>query len=133
MLKIKSIKPVFNKIVCTADKYEIPQYIPGTTIVDGDKKTLGLKEYQTVLMVGPDVTAVTVGEVIVINPAEYMVKKYSKDTTKSQMSDVYNPVIEYNFNIVLVNGQECLILKERDIDYIVTDSEEIEDSVDIQE
>lgn len=129
MLKLKKIKPLFTKIVVTANKYEEPQYIEGTQIVDTEKKQLGLKEYQTVISVGNEVTTVKPGDLVVINPTDYMVKKYNKDTTKSQMSDVYNPTIEFNFNIVIVDGQECLLLKERDVDFIVEESEEVEESM----
>lgn len=127
MLKIKKIKPLFTKILTTANKYEEAQYIPGTNIIDTEKKVLGLKEYQTVLFVGNEVSTVKPGDIVVINPNDYMVKKYNKDTTKSQMNDVYNPVIEFNFNIVVVDEQECLLLKERDIDFIVEEGEEVAD------
>ena len=129
MLKLKKIKPLFTKIVVTANKYEEPQYIEGTQIVDTEKRQLGLKEYQTVISVGNEVTTVKPGDLVVINPTDYMVKKYNKDTTKSQMSDVYNPTIEFNFNIVIIDGQECLLLKERDVDFIVEDAEEVEESM----
>ena len=129
MLKLKKIKPLFTKIVVTANKYEEPQYIEGTQIVDTEKKQLGLKEYQTVISVGNEVTTVKPGDLVVINPTDYMVKKYNKDTTKSQMSDVYNPTIEFNFNIVIIDGQECLLLKERDVDFIVEEAEEVEESM----
>lgn len=129
MLKLKKIKPLFTKIVVTANKYEEPQYIEGTQIVDTEKKQLGLKEYQTVISIGNEVTTVKPGDLVVINPTDYMVKKYNKDTTKSQMSDVYNPTIEFNFNIVIIDGQECLLLKERDVDFIVEEAEEVEESM----
>ena len=129
MLKLKKIKPLFTKIVVTANKYEEPQYIEGTQIVDTEKRQLGLKEYQTVISVGNEVTTVKPGDLVVINPTDYMVKKYNKDTTKSQMSDVYNPTIEFNFNIVIIDGQECLLLKERDVDFIVEEAEEVEESM----
>ena len=128
MIQLKKIKPLFTKILTTANKYEESQYLPGTTIIDTEKKVLGLKEYQTVLEVGNEVTTVKPGDIVVINPNDYMVKKYNKDTTKSQMNDVYNPVVEFNFNIILVDDKECLLLKERDVDFIVEDGEEIEDN-----
>ena len=128
MMKLKKIKPLFTKILTTANKYEKDQFIPGTDIIDSTKEVLGLKEYQTVISVGNEVSTVKPGDIVVINPNDYMVKKYNKDTTKSQMNDVYNPVIEFNFNIILVDDKECLLLKERDVDFIVEDGEEIEDN-----
>lgn len=129
MLELKKIKPLFTKILVTANKYEEVQYIEGTQIVDTEKKQLGLKEYQTVIAVGNEVTTVKPGDLVIINPTDYMVKKYSKDSTKSQMDDVYNPIIEFNFNIVIVDGKECLLLKERDVDFIAEEYIEVDETI----
>lgn len=126
MMKLKKIKPLFTKILTTANKYEKDQFIPGTDIIDSTKEVLGLKEYQTVISVGNEVSTVKPGDIVVINPNDYAIKKYNKDTTKSSMNDVYNPVIEYNFNIISVDDKDCLLLKERDVDFIVEEGEEIE-------
>lgn len=126
MMKLKKIKPLFTKILTTANKYEKDQFIPGTDIIDSTKEVLGLKEYQTVISVGNEVSTVKPGDIVVINPNDYAIKKYNKDTTKSSMNDVYNPVMEYNFNIISVDDKDCLLLKERDVDFIVEDGEEIE-------
>ena len=126
MMKLKKIKPLFTKILTTANKYEKDQFIPGTDIIDSTKEVLGLKEYQTVISVGNEVSTVKPGDIVVINPNDYAIKKYNKDSTKSSMNDVYNPVIEYNFNIISVDDKDCLLLKERDIDFIVEEGEEIE-------
>ena len=128
MMKLKKIKPLFTKILTTANKYEKDQFIPGTDIIDSTKEVLGLKEYQTVISVGNEVSTVKPGDIVVINPNDYAIKKYNKDSTKSSMNDVYNPVIEYNFNIISVDDKDCLLLKERDIDFIVEEGEEIEDN-----
>ena len=127
MMKLKKIKPLFTKILTTANKYEKDQFIPGTDIIDSTKEVLGLKEYQTVISVGNEVSTVKPGDIVVINPNDYAIKKYNKDSTKSSMNDVYNPVIEYNFNIISVDDKDCLLLKERDIDFIVEEGEEIEE------
>ncbi len=126
MMKLKKIKPLFTKILTTANKYEKDQFIPGTDIIDSTKEVLGLKEYQTVISVGNEVSTVKPGDIVVINPNDYAIKKYNKDTTKSSMNDVYNPVMEYNFNIISVDDKDCLLLKERDVDFIVEEGEEIE-------
>ena len=126
MMKLKKIKPLFTKILTTANKYEKDQFIPGTDIIDSTKEVLGLKEYQTVISVGNEVSTVKPGDIVVINPNDYAIKKYNKDSTKSSMNDVYNPVIEYNFNIISVDDKDCLLLKERDVDFIVEEGEEIE-------
>ena len=38
-----------------------------------------------------------------------------------------NPVIAYNFDTVEMNGKQCLLLQDRDIEYIIEDYEEVPD------
>ncbi len=132
MINIKEIQPLFTKILCTADEYEEVQFLPGTTIVDTEKKPAGLKEYQTVIAVGNEVTTLKPGDVVMINPRDYMVRKYNKDSLNSEMNDVYNPVIEYQFDMPIINGEKCLLLKERDIDYIILSYEAVDNSITIK-
>lgn len=126
MFKIKKIKPMFTGVLCTADKYTEAQYIPGTTLIDPNKSKQGLKEYQTVLAVGTFVKGIMPGDIVCINPSNYAVRKYDKDSMKSSMNDVYNNITTYNFNIVTVNDKDCLLIQDRDIDFIV-EGEEVPD------
>lgn len=125
MLKIKKVKPMFTSILCTADKFTEPQYMPGSSIIDASKTKQGLKEYQTVLAIGTSVRDIQVGDVVLINPAAYAVKKFDKNSMKSTMNDVYNEITTYNFNILLVNDVECLLITDRDVELIVEESEEV--------
>ena len=45
------------------------------------------------------------------------------------MDDVYNPIVEFNFNIVIVDGKECLLLKERDVDFIAEEYDEVDETI----
>ena len=38
-----------------------------------------------------------------------------------------NPVITYNFDTVEMDGKQCLLLQDRDIEYIIEDYEEVPD------
>lgn len=44
---------------------------------------------------------------------------------KADMEEYQNNVIGYNFHVVNVDGQDCLLLTENDIDFIVEEYETI--------
>lgn len=119
-MNLKKIKPMFNGILTTANKYTEPQYMPGTNIIDPSKSKTGLKEYQTVVEVGNMVKEVNPGDIICINPQDYAVKKYQSNGIKEGIEKM-NPVTHYNFNIVILDGEEYLLLKDRDIDFLVVE------------
>ena len=76
MLKIKKIKPLFNKILTTMELYD--NMITEDGIIDGSKEDGGIREYQTVLAVGPMVKCVKPGDLVVINPPRYQVMKHKE-------------------------------------------------------
>jgi co-chaperonin GroES (HSP10) len=119
-MKVKKIKPLFNSIVTTMDKYE--EDVTNNGVIDASKTEGTLKEYQTVLSVGTTVRDIKVGDVVMINPRNYAVRKYSENSIKNDID--MNPVITYNFNIVEMDGKQCLLLQDRDIDYIIEEYEE---------
>lgn len=125
MLKLKKVKPLFTKIICTADKYTEQRFIPGTNLVAPSDAKDGLKEYQTVVAVGNEVSTVKVGDLVCINPQDYAVKKWDKNSMKSDMNDVYNQVVNYNFSMIVIDGKDHLLLKERDVDFIIEEGEEV--------
>ena len=79
--RIKSIKPMFNGIVTTCNKYAKDQLLAGTNLVDTTKADT-IKEYQTVVAVGPMVKGIEVGDTVFINPKRYAVKKHKEGTLK---------------------------------------------------
>ena len=99
--KIKAIKPMFNGIVTTCNKYPKNQAIAGTTLVDTTKADT-IKEYQTVVSIGPMVRGIEVGDTVFINPKRYAVKKHKEGTLKDGVI-TDNPTIGYNFTIVEIN------------------------------
>lgn len=120
MLKIKKIKPLFNRILVTSDKYE--KDIKQGEIVTVTAGTL--KEYQRVLAVGPTVRDIKEGDLVLINPTRYAVRKHNEGSLKNGVI-ADNPVTSYNFNLVEVDGQVCILLYDQDIDYILEEFEEI--------
>lgn len=119
---VKKVKPMFTTVITTANKY-------------GDEKTDGtlitkikgtLKEYQTVIAVGTSVRDIKVGDVVMINPTRYAVKKHQAGSLKDGVI-TDNPVIGYNFNIVSIDGKDCLKIQDSDVDFIIEDYEEEEE------
>lgn len=124
MKKLKKIKPMFNKIVTTMDCYEQDMMVNG--ILDTNKTKGSLKEYQTVVAVGSTVRDIKEGDVVAINPTRYAVMKHSEGSMKNGViSD--NMRVGYKFNTITMNDKEYLMLYDQDIDFVILDSEDIED------
>ena len=125
MLKVKKIKPMFTALITTMNKYEHDVVTEGG-LIDTTKQQGGLKEYQTVLAVGDSVRNIKVGDLVCINPTRYAVKQHREGTLKDGIV-TDNPVIKYNFDVVEMDGQQCLLLQDRDIDFVVEEWEEVPD------
>ena len=124
MLKIKKIKPMFNRILVTADKYKNDVKQGEVVVVTAGT----LKEYQKVISVGDTVRGIKEGDFVLINPTRYAVKKHQEGSLKNGIiSD--NPVVSYNFNFVDVNDTVCILLYDQDVDYVIQEYEETEDKV----
>ena len=122
MINIKKVKPMFNAIITTMNRYEDDD--SSDTLI---KNTSGsLKEYQTVVAVGGSVRDIKVGDVVQIDPSRYAQKQHREDSLKNGIvSD--NPVMNYNFKTILIDGEQCLLLYDSDISYIIEEYEEVEE------
>lgn len=125
MLKVKKIKPMFTSIITSMDKYEHDVRTTGG-LIDTTKQQGGLKEYQTVLAVGSSVRDIKVGDLVCINPTRFGVKKHREGSLKDGII-TDNPIITYNFDVVEMDNNQCLLLQDRDIDFIIEDWEEVPD------
>lgn len=115
---------MFTSLITTMDKYEQDVITGG--LINVTKMQGGLKEYQTVLAVGGSVRDIKVGDLVCVNPARFAVRKHQAGSLKDGViSD--NPVTTYNFDVVEMDGKQCLLLQDRDIDFIIEDWEEIPD------
>lgn len=121
MIKIKKIKPLFNAIVTTMNKYEEDETYAG--IITKNRAKGAVKEYQTVVAVGTSVRDIKEGDVVKINPIRYAVKKYPENSMKDGII-THNEEIGYNFSVIEMNGVDYLYLRDNDIDYIITEYEE---------
>ena len=125
MLKISEIKPPFTSILVTGNKFEKDVIEHGIIVA----KKGDLKLWQVVLAVGSSVKEFAVGDKVMINAANFEVRKYSKDSIQNDIDN--NPIKEYNFNWVTIDGEdgetkECLLMSDRDILYSFV-GEEVED------
>ena len=117
MLHIKQIKPLFTNILTSGNKYEEDEFEGAILIA----KKGDLKLYQTVMAVGSMVRDIKVGDKVMINPKNYAVKKYDPNSVKEDLG--MNSTIGYQMPWVTIddaegNPQECLMLIDRDIEYV---------------
>lgn len=125
MLKVKKIKPMFTALITTMDKYEEDVRTSGG-LLDVTKQQGGLKEYQTVLAIGSSVRDIKVGDLVCVNPTRFAVKQHQVGTLKDGVV-TDNPVVKYNFDVIEMDGKQCLLLQDRDIDFIIEEYEEVPD------
>lgn len=116
---------MFTALITTMDKYEHDVTTRGG-LIDTTKQQGGLKEYQTVLAVGSSVRDIKVGDIVCVNPARFAVRKHQAGTLKDGIV-TDNPVTTYNFDVVEMDGKQCLLLQDRDIDFIIEEYEEVPD------
>ena len=126
MLKIKNLRPMFTNIVTTMNTYE-EDGVMASGLIDTKKQKGALKEYQTVIAVGNAVRNVFPGDVVCINPIRYAQYKHDKNSLKDLAAD--NPIVGYNFNVIEIDGKDCLILHDQDIRYGSEEYEEVPDPV----
>lgn len=127
MLKVKKIKPLFTAIITTMEKYE-EDVRTASGLIDTTKQQGGLKEYQTVLAIGDSVRAIKVGDLVCVNPTRFAVKKHQAGSLKDGVV-TDNPVVTYNFDVVEMDGKQCLLLQDRDIDFVIEEYEEVPDPI----
>ena len=116
---------MFTALITTMDKYEQDMTTGG--LINVTKMQGGLKEYQTVLAVGGSVRDIKVGDLVCVNPTRFAVKKHQAGSLKDGVV-TDNPVTTYNFDVVEMDGKQCLLLQDRDIDFSIEEWEEIPDN-----
>ncbi len=129
-LKIKKIKPMFNKILTTCDLYTEDLMTDG--IIDSTKVEGAIKEYQTVIACGPMVKCVKPGDIVVINPTRYQVMKHKEGSLNDGVIQD-NAVLSYNFPIMVVNDAPCLYIYDSDIDFVIKEFEMVNEAAEIVE
>lgn len=126
MLHIKKIKPLYDSVVVTGNRYEKDVYDKSFIVASkGD-----LKNNQEVIAVGSTVRDINVGDKVIFNPYNYAKWKVDPNSIKKEMA-VDDKVIEWHLPWVTIddeNGepQECLLLNTRDIKFVYEGEEKEE-------
>ena len=124
MLRVKDIRPVYTRLITTADRYEETQKLNGG-LIDVNKIEGRYKEYQKVVRVGSAVREVKEGDLVLIDPSRYIKRKFSDNSLREDF--VENPIISIDIPTVQMNDEDYFMIEERDIAYVISDSEEIDD------
>ena len=127
MYKIKNLKPLYTGILTTANKYS--QDVSSGLILDTKKLAGSIKEYQTVVAVGSSVREIKVGDTVLINFQNYLVK--DKARPENDDGSIRTEFVQQTYHLELpvmeVDDKEVLTLQERDIAF-VADIEEIKET-----
>lgn len=127
---IKSVTPLFTKIITTAEKYSEADSISKNGLID-TKKVGVLKDIQTVVEVGTSVRFVKPGDVISLNFGRYAVKKFHRDSSKADMDDHYNEVLSYQVPMISLDNKELLFIDEGDVEFIINHYDTVEVEVNV--
>lgn len=126
-IKIKAIQPMFNALVTTMDKYEDK----GGLILDSKVISGAVKEYQTVVAVGDSCKGgLKVGDLVKCNFRRYLVPvQKSLGVNTEDNVEKFEAQARYKFDTIEMNGRKFLKLFDNDIDFIVTDYDEVNDVI----
>ena len=129
MLKIIECVPMLNHVILTANRYEESDF--NDSLIDDEQKLVGnIKEYQTIVSVGPYVKDLKAGDFVVINPKAYAKPIHkTKDTSVRGLLGDDEVEMRVEFPTIEINGIPHLFLYDRDIDMVITKHEFINDSV----
>ena len=117
MLHVTKIKPLFDHLLITADRFEKDMIHSGVILANkGD-----LKLWQTVVSVGSVVRDIKVGDKVMINPNDFAVKKYNKNSVQNDLDN--NPVLTYNFPFETIDDEkgepkDYLYISDRNVKYV---------------
>lgn len=120
-MNVKKVKPLFNHIVTTMDRYTIEQDSL-TGVIDVKTANNAVKEYQTVIAVGPMAKDLKEGDIVCINP-----KNYARPTHRNKWSGLSEEqpkdevIVKYDFPVITMDGSDYMLLTDNDIDFIVED------------
>ena len=109
-MKVKKVKPLFDHIVTTMDRYTISQDSL-TGVIDVKTANNAVKD-------------IKVGDIVCINPRNYARPTHNKKWSGLAEDDIKDQVIvKYDFPVITIGDEDYMLLYERDIDFIVEDWE----------
>lgn len=142
-VKLNQIQVRANTIVTTACRYynskeeKDAAFAKKKASTDPKERMISTAEdknlpflYQKVINVGPVVHDIKVGDIVKINPLYYLDRKLVEqrsslekdvlDVTGTRVKETYSQ-LDYTFPTTVLNGEECLLLFDRDIEFIVVE------------
>lgn len=139
-VKLNQIQVRANTIVTTAvtyyekgkkDDFYEKRKAEGRLVTTAEDKNLPLL-YQKVINVGPIVHDIKEGDIIKINPIYYLDRKLVEqrnslerdvlDVTGTRVKESYSQ-LDYSFPTTVLNGEECLLLFDRDVEFVIQDGD----------
>lgn len=122
MLKLKKITPTFNHILTTKNLRDHDEYDDGVLV----RPAGSVKEWQTVVAVGPTVKNCKEGDVIMVDPVRYSKNKHADGTMQDGVvSD--NVTVAYLIPYITIDDKEYMYLFDTDIQFVINEYEETED------
>lgn len=133
MFRITKIVPLFNQVITTTNMYGDNVMIGG--LIDSTR-TNTIKDYQTVLAVGPMVKTkgnIKPGDIVFINPSRYGIMKHEFSLRSEENVEKDN--MHMNFRIPTFKlydkktgkSSEVMVITDNDL-YFVAEGDEIPDS-----
>lgn len=125
MLHVTEIKPLFNHVLTTAEKFDKDMVQNGVIIAGkGD-----LKLWQKVVAIGSTVRDIKAGDLVMIIPDHFAVKKYNKNSVQNDLDN--NPVLSYHFPFETIDDEkgnpvEHLYISDNDVRYVFKGEEKDE-------
>ena len=126
---VSRVTPRANYVVVTANTYGEEDCINSNGLIDNDKMGL-LRNEQYIIAVGNLISDMKPGDLVNIDFSPYAKHKYSKDSTKSEMSDeYYNEVLSYEIPMFIMNNENCLLVRSQDITMIIDEYNNREEEI----
>ena len=116
---------MYTSLVTTGNVYEEDMKENGIIVA----KKGDIKEYQTVIAIGPSVRDINVGDTVMIDMMHFAVTKYDPNSIKNDMD--MNKVIKLNIPWVYMddekgNPQRYMLISDRDVKYVFEGEEKNE-------
>lgn len=122
-IKVLKATPMFNGVITTCHQWEFDGESDG--LIDTSKSQGIVKPHQTVVAVGSAARSVKVGDLVIIDPTRFAIKRYNDGSLKDNVVK-QQEIVGFDFPLIELNGEPHMLLNENDIVYIVNEYEEFE-------
>lgn len=123
-INIKSISPMFNRIVTSMDVYKEDLFEKNILV----KPKGTVRELQKVIAVGSTVRNIRVGDYVHIDFTRYQIISHS-DNSLARVVKEDKVSVGYKLNILKLDGVPHLLLYDQDIDYKIGEFEIVKNPI----